>query len=69
MERTREYGSRYAKVHDAIGAGDIYQANLSFRSRFRFMGDPLALYRDLRTQDRWRPHIAPSSIATANATS
>ena len=46
----REYGSRYARVHDAIGAGDIYQANLSFRSRFRFMGDPMALYRDLRAQ-------------------
>ena len=35
-------------VHDYIAAGDIYQANLSFRSRFTFAGDPLALYRKLR---------------------
>jgi para-aminobenzoate synthetase/4-amino-4-deoxychorismate lyase len=53
----REYDSRYARVHDAIGAGDIYQANLSFRSRFRFLGDPMALYRDLRAQSV-APHCA-----------
>lgn len=52
-----EYGARYAKVHDAIGAGDIYQANLSFRSRFHFLGDPMALYRDLRAQSV-APHCA-----------
>jgi para-aminobenzoate synthetase/4-amino-4-deoxychorismate lyase len=42
------YAARFARVRDYIAAGDIYQANLSFRSRFRFAGDPLALYRDLR---------------------
>ena len=31
-----------------IAAGDIYQANLSFRARFPFVGAPRALYRDLR---------------------
>lgn len=46
------YGERFAQAHDWIGAGDIYQANLSFRSRFRFMGDPLALYSALRDQSR-----------------
>ncbi len=44
------YASRFARVHDYIEAGDIYQANLSFRSRFAFAGDPLALY--LRLRDR-----------------
>ncbi|MBI3677188.1 MAG: aminodeoxychorismate synthase component I [Proteobacteria bacterium] len=43
-----DYASRYARVHDYIEAGDIYQANLSFRSRFCFLGDPLALYLELR---------------------
>ena len=42
------YGAHYARVHDYIEAGDIYQANLSFRSRFSFAGDPLALYLSLR---------------------
>jgi para-aminobenzoate synthetase/4-amino-4-deoxychorismate lyase len=42
------YAARFARVHDYIEAGDIYQANLSFRSRFAFAGDPLALYRELR---------------------
>ncbi len=44
------YTRRFDRVHDYIGAGDIYQANLSFRSRFAFAGDPLALY--LRLRDR-----------------
>ncbi len=52
-----DYFRRYARVHAAIGAGDIYQANLSFRARFRFAGDPLALYRDLRAQSS-APHCA-----------
>ncbi|MBV9541189.1 MAG: aminodeoxychorismate synthase component I, partial [Alphaproteobacteria bacterium] len=42
------YAARFARVHDYIEAGDIYQANLSFRSRFAFAGDPLALYARLR---------------------
>ncbi|MGZ5938876.1 MAG: aminodeoxychorismate synthase component I, partial [Rhizomicrobium sp.] len=44
----RAYRSRFDRVHDYIEAGDIYQANLSFRSRFAFAGDPLALYLQLR---------------------
>ena len=51
------YAARFAKVHDYIAAGDIYQANLSFRSRFAFAGDPLGLY--LRLRDRaLSPHGA-----------
>ncbi len=53
----RDYSARYVRVHDAIAAGDIYQANLSFRSRFPFVGDPMALYRDLRARAA-APHCA-----------
>jgi para-aminobenzoate synthetase/4-amino-4-deoxychorismate lyase len=42
------YRVRFDRVRDLIAAGDLYQANLSFRSRFAFLGDPLALYRGLR---------------------
>lgn len=44
------YADRFARVHDLIEAGDIYQANLSFRSRFSAIGDPMALYLELRKQ-------------------
>ncbi|HWU26137.1 MAG TPA: aminodeoxychorismate synthase component I [Rhizomicrobium sp.] len=43
-----DYAARFARVKDYIAAGDIYQANLSFQSRFAFAGDPLALYLALR---------------------
>ncbi len=51
------YAARFARVHGWIGAGDIYQANLSFRSRFAFAGDPRALYENLRAQAH-APHCA-----------
>ncbi|MES2471792.1 MAG: aminodeoxychorismate synthase component I, partial [Pseudomonadota bacterium] len=41
------YGARFAAVKEYIAAGDIYQANLSFRSRFAFAGNPRALYEQL----------------------
>ena len=41
-------GERLRSVHEYIAAGDIYQANLSFRAGFRFVGDALALYEQLR---------------------
>lgn len=44
------YGARFARVHQYIAAGDVYQANLSFRSRFAFVGDPLGLYLQLRSR-------------------
>jgi para-aminobenzoate synthetase/4-amino-4-deoxychorismate lyase len=46
------YAARFDRVHDYIEAGDIYQANLSFRSRFAFVGDPMALYRGLHDAAR-----------------
>ena len=41
------YGRRFAAVKGYIAAGDIYQANLSFRARFVFAGAPRALYEQL----------------------
>ena len=46
------YESRLADVLELIAAGDIYQANLTFRASVRFDGDPLALYARLRAQAR-----------------
>jgi para-aminobenzoate synthetase/4-amino-4-deoxychorismate lyase len=46
------YTSRFARVKAYIAAGDIYQANLSCRAHFRFLGDPLALYERLRTRSQ-----------------
>jgi para-aminobenzoate synthetase/4-amino-4-deoxychorismate lyase len=51
------YGRRFRAVKEAIAAGDMYQANLSFRSRFSFLGDPLALYEKLRASSH-APHCA-----------
>lgn len=43
-----DYAARFARVRDYIAAGDIYQANLSFRARVPVAGHPLALYARLR---------------------
>jgi para-aminobenzoate synthetase/4-amino-4-deoxychorismate lyase len=51
------YGMRFAAVKEAIAAGDIYQANLSFRAHFPFAGDARALYENLR-QAAQAPHCA-----------
>jgi para-aminobenzoate synthetase / 4-amino-4-deoxychorismate lyase len=45
-----QYGVRFGRVKDFIAAGDIYQANLSFRAHFAFAGEPRALYEQLRGQ-------------------
>jgi para-aminobenzoate synthetase/4-amino-4-deoxychorismate lyase len=42
------YAERFERVKDYIAAGDIYQANLSFRAGFTFAGEPYALYEQLR---------------------
>ncbi len=38
------YGRAFATVHDYIGAGDIYQANLTFPLDGSASGDPAAIY-------------------------
>ena len=42
------YARAFAHLQDAIAAGDIYQANLTFPLAGAFRGDPLALYAALR---------------------
>jgi len=42
------YARAFAEVKSFIAAGDIYQANLSFRAGFAFAGEPRALYETLR---------------------
>ena len=43
-----DYDAAFARVHDWIEAGDIYQANLTFRAAVRMVGDPLAAYAAIR---------------------
>ncbi|HEY0624176.1 aminodeoxychorismate synthase component I [Sphingomonas sp.] len=45
-----DYDAAFARVHDWIEAGDIYQANLSFRAAVRVLGDPLAAYAAIRVR-------------------
>lgn len=47
-----DYLGRFAEVQEKIRAGDIYQLNLTFKSRFSLTGSPLAFYRDLRRRQR-----------------
>lgn len=44
----RDYAEAFAGVRDYIAAGDIYQANLTFRADVAATGEPLALYAQLR---------------------
>ena len=46
------YLAALARVQEAIAAGDIYQANLTFQCTVRHAGDPLALYAGLRRRAR-----------------
>ncbi len=41
------YADAFGKIGAYIAAGDSYQVNLTFRERFRFAGEPFALYRQL----------------------
>jgi len=42
------YTDRFDRVRALIEAGDLYQANLSYRARVPVAGDPLAVYAKLR---------------------
>ena len=44
----KRYAQVFATVHDYIGAGDIYQANLTFPMTSTWSGEPLGLYAALR---------------------
>jgi para-aminobenzoate synthetase / 4-amino-4-deoxychorismate lyase len=43
-----DYATAFQKVQDYIRAGDIYQANLTFRASANYAGNPLALYAAIR---------------------
>jgi len=47
-----EYGTRFDAVQELIRAGDVYQANLTFRATATLIGDPLAAYAQLRARSR-----------------
>ena len=47
LERT-DYEAAFAAVRDAIVAGDVYQANLTFAARVRVGESPAAFYRAVR---------------------
>ncbi|KTE31426.1 aminobenzoate synthetase [Sphingopyxis sp. HIX] len=47
-----DYEAAVAAVLDYIRAGDIYQANLTFRAAVAVLGDPLAVYARLRRTAR-----------------
>jgi len=42
-----EYAQAFSKLHAAIGAGEVYQGNLTFPMDATFTGDPLSIYRNL----------------------
>ena len=66
-----QYAAQFARVAELIAAGDIYQANLTFRAAVKTAGSPLALYALLRgraaagygaliaTGDRWLLSFSP----------
>ncbi len=66
-----DYTTAFARVQDYIQAGDIYQANLTFRAFAHYAGDPLALYAAIRpnaaagyggvvwTGERWLLSFSP----------
>src|SRR5690606_3119430 len=47
-----DYRAAVATVLDHIGAGDIYQANLTFPAEVPVAGHPLALYAGIRSRAR-----------------
>uniref|UniRef100_UPI003B3A1B96 aminodeoxychorismate synthase component I n=1 Tax=Sphingomonas sp. TaxID=28214 RepID=UPI003B3A1B96 len=74
-----EHAAAVGRVLDYIAAGDIYQANLSFRAAVRVLGDPLALYARLRAASaagwggivhdgrRWILSCSPETFFTLDA--
>ena len=71
-----EYARQFAEVQDLIAAGDLYQANLSFRASVPVAGHPAALYARLRrsaaagygalifTGDEWILSLSPELFFT-----
>jgi para-aminobenzoate synthetase / 4-amino-4-deoxychorismate lyase len=47
-----DYMRRFAEVQENIRSGDIYQLNLTFKTRFKLAGSPLTFFADLRQKQR-----------------
>ncbi len=47
-----DYRQRFDRAQEYIGAGDIYQINLTFPATVNFEGEPLALFKHLRENQR-----------------
>lgn len=43
-----EYARQFEKARQGIMAGEFYQLNLTFKTKFQYQGDPVTLYRELR---------------------
>lgn len=56
------YRNKFRQTLDFIAAGDVYQVNLTFPMRFRYGGDPFALYACLRA----RQPVAHSAVVALN---
>jgi len=68
LEALHDRATHVAKVRRVlalIGAGDLYQVNLTFPFRFRVAGDPLALYAALRAR---QPVAHGGVVAAGDAT-
>ncbi|MFM1816055.1 MAG: hypothetical protein RLZ98_2750 [Pseudomonadota bacterium] len=63
------YLERFARVEEAIYAGDLYQANLTFKYRFALSGNPLSLYRAMRSAQpvRHAAYIAAPTFTVMSA--
>ncbi len=48
----KAYNEKISRALAYIGAGDIYQLNLTFKAKFDFAGDPVSLYRSLRAKQK-----------------
>jgi len=59
-----DHAAAVQRVLDYLNAGDAYQVNLTFPIRFRYAGDPLALYGALRAS---QPVAHGGLIATGEA--
>lgn len=75
-----DYDTRLARLLDLIAAGDLYQANLTFRAEVAFLGSATALYARLRqtaaaahgamidTGERQLLSLSPELFVTLNGT-
>ena len=47
-----QYSQKFVALHKAIESGTIYQANLTFKAKYKFYGNPIALFCALREEQK-----------------